>query len=113
MLLPLALSQRILAFRVRRTGVMPPRRKRPKLVQIVWEDIAPHEGSWLPRATIKPQPAVMESVGWLLRNDPDYVILAQDYDHKDNMVAGVTTYPQGCVRTVTEIGVSDGEGPNC
>jgi hypothetical protein len=55
----------------------------------------------------------MVSVGWLIRDDPEYVILAQDYDHKDNMVAGVATYPKGCVRTLTEIGVNNGEEPNC
>lgn len=88
---------------------MAPRRKRPKLVQIVWEDIAPHEGSWISRTKVKPQPAVMESVGWLILNDPQYVILAQDYDHKDNMVAGVATYPKGCVRTINEIGFEHGE----
>jgi hypothetical protein len=88
---------------------MGPRRKYPKLVQIVWEDIAPHEGSWTLRTTVKPQPAIMSSVGWLIRDDPDYLILAQDYDHKDNMIAGITTYPKGCVKTLTEIGVKNGE----
>jgi hypothetical protein len=51
----------------------------------------------------------MISVGWLIRDDPEYVILAQDYDHQDNMVAGVATYPKGCVRTLTEIGVNNGK----
>jgi hypothetical protein len=48
----------------------------------------------------------MRSVGWLIRADDKYVILAQDYDHADNMVAGLATYPKGCVKTLTEIGVT-------
>jgi len=85
---------------------VPPRRRPPKLVEIEWEDITPHEGTWVLRTSVKPAPAVMRSVGWLIRADDKYVILAQDYDHADNMVAGLATYPKGCVKTLTEIGVT-------
>lgn len=87
---------------------MAQRRSKPTLVLIVWEDIAPHDGSWVARKTVKPCPAVMESVGWLIRDDNQYVVLAQDYDHKDDMVAGLATYPKGCVRSLTSIGDTDG-----
>lgn len=50
----------------------------------------------------------MESIGWLIREDDQYVIMAMDYDHKDDMVAGLATYPRGCVRTLTIIGEDDG-----
>jgi len=82
---------------------VPPRNK-PRLVSIIWEDIAPHEGSWVERKSVKPTPAVMESVGWLISEDNKYVVLAQDLDFKDDMVAGLATYPRGCVRSLTYIG---------
>lgn len=84
------------------------RRKKPAFVYLVWEDIAPHEGSWTDRKKVKPSPAVMESVGWLIRNDDKYVILAQDIDYKDDMVAGLTTYPKGCVISLEHLGDSNG-----
>lgn len=83
-------------------------RRRPTLVHLVWEDIAPHEGSWEARKKVKPAPAVMESVGWLIREDTQYVVMAMDYDLKDDMVAGLATYPRGCVRSLTIIGENDG-----
>lgn len=84
-------------------SVMPPRKK-PRLVALIWEDIAPHDGSWVERTSVKPAPAVMESVGWLILEDNKYVILAQDLDFKDDMVAGLATYPRGCVQSLTYIG---------
>ena len=83
---------------------MPPRRQKPRLVALIWEDIAPHDGSWVERTSVKPQPAIMESVGWLILDDNKYVILAQDLDFKDDMVAGLATYPRGCVQSLTYIG---------
>ena len=56
------------------------------------------------RKSVKPAPAVMESVGWLISEDNKYVVLAQDLDYKDDMVAGLATYPRGCVRSLTYIG---------
>ena len=56
------------------------------------------------RKSVKPTPAVMESVGWLISEDNKYVVLAQDLDFKDDMVAGLATYPRGCVRSLTYIG---------
>ena len=87
---------------------MAPRRSKPRLALLVWEDIAPHDGSWVQRKTVRPNPAVMESVGWLIREDNQYVVLAQDFDHKDDMVAGLATYPRGCVKSLSIIGEQDG-----
>lgn len=88
------------------------RRKKPPFVYLVWEDIAPHEGSWVERKKVKPAPAIMESVGWLVRNDDKYVILAQDIDYKDDMVAGLATYPKGCVISLDYLGEPNGKESN-
>lgn len=76
-------------------------RRKPSHVRLVWKDIAAHDGTWVERKRVKPEPAIMESIGWLVYDREDYVILAQDYHASNDMVAGLSTYPRGCIISLT------------
>lgn len=75
----------------------------PAHVRVEWVDIQAHGGAaWKRIGKVKPDPAHVTSVGWLVYEDGEYIVLAQDVS-KDGYASGLATYPRGCIRAIERI----------
>jgi hypothetical protein len=70
-----------------------------KRVSVIWHDAASHSMGWAPRrAAASYSPYVVESIGWLLRNDRKAVVVAQT-KHGEQF-SDTIDIPRGMVRKV-------------
>lgn len=81
---------------------MPKKIKRPwqcfDLVEVIWDDAAGLRHGWLAIAdTVVPQLAL--SVGFLIKDTPDHIIIAQDTD-ADGGHNGRSQIPRGMVKNI-------------
>ena len=53
-------------------------KRRYDLVEILWHDAADMESGWTSK--VKPEPAIAMSAGYLVYQDKDHIVLAQDCD---------------------------------
>jgi len=73
------------------------------LVLIEWKDICdPHAGwkSLEESAEFNPMPC--KSVGWLIFENPEKVIIAQDISG-DEETNGLSVFPRGCIKDIKRI----------
>mgnify|MGYP001572376124 CR=1 FL=1 len=74
-----------------------------RAVRVSWEDITAHGGHvWQKVKHIKPKPTRVTTVGWLIYEDDEYIVLAQDLS-KDKSASGIATYPKGAVLSMENI----------
>lgn len=82
------------------------RPRRPfDLVEVVWYDASDMEQGWQ-KGLNKVKPAVAMSAGYLIYQDEDHIVLAQDSD-SDEHHAGRGQIPVGMVRKITTIRKKD------
>ena len=78
--------------------------KKPKqiypIVEILWEDITSQENGWIKGAhQISIEPALVTSVGYLVVDDPNYIVYASDLD-QDGTTNGRTQIPRANVKQI-------------
>lgn len=80
----------------------PKKTKRPKqhydLVEVVWDDAAGLKDGWTAKHE-KPEPYIALSVGFLIHDGADHILIAQDTD-SDGSHNGRTQIPRGMVKNV-------------
>lgn len=71
------------------------------IVQIVWEDIFSPDGGWIrpEKANEELKPCLITSVGYLIAENPDYILYASDLAD-DGTANGVTQIPRSNVKSV-------------
>lgn len=82
------------------------KKKAPKLYYIEWLDPASVHTGWfdLTEAEInKLVPAEIKSVGWIIKENKEYIVLASSLIEKDNMGSGDTTILKGLIRKKVEL----------
>ena len=83
--------------------------KRPKqhydIVEIWWDDASEMEPGWKDELE-KPEPALALSVGFLLQNDKDHVVIALDTDG-DGHHNGRGQIPRGMVKKIKVLRKAD------
>jgi hypothetical protein len=74
--------------------------KPPEMVLCIWEDIRTHgEGAWVETKDTAYEPHLVHQVGYLLRDEPEFVRLTQAW-HPE-LMAPADTIPRGCIRSMT------------
>ena len=75
--------------------------KEPKqiypIVRVVWEDITEQSGGWVKDHPL--EPCLMSSVGYLIVDQPDYLVYASDLA-QDGTTNGRTQVPRVNVRSI-------------
>jgi hypothetical protein len=67
------------------------------MAEIVWEDITGHEGGWEARDKVKIESADVHSIGFLIVDNPDYIVYASDVD-ENGLTNGRTQVPRANVK---------------
>ena len=67
-------------------------------VRVLWDDAAGLRHGWMDRLEV-PKPQLAMSKGYLIVDNPDYIIIAQDTDG-DGGHNGRTQIPRGMVRRI-------------
>lgn len=68
------------------------------LAEIVWDDASGFRHGWMDKVD-DPKPQLVISVGFLIKDTPDYVIYASDVDG-DGAHNGRTQIPRGMIKTL-------------
>jgi len=80
--------------------------KKLKLVVILWEDPCT-EDAWLPRDLARDlRPLVMSSVGWIIYEDSDRVVISSMVSRSTN-TSQVTSIPTTIIRDIVEVDFLD------
>ena len=76
-------------------------------VEVVWKDAASNSDSWIAIADIS-DPILINSTGWLVKDEPDAVVVASSVSHdgegNDN-VGNVMTIPRGMIISIKDVKV--------
>ena len=81
-------------------------KKSPKLYFVEWKDPTSTHNGWfeLSESEIdKLLPAEVKSVGWVIRENKDFIVLASSLIEKDNCGSGDTTILRGLITNMVEI----------
>lgn len=82
------------------------KRKNPKLYYIEWEDPASEHSGWfelIDDELEKLVPAEVKSVGWIIKENKKYIVVASSLIEKDNIGGGDTTILKSLIRRKVEI----------
>jgi len=70
-------------------------------VLVRWTDIASHDGAWMDLEDAKAlKPGQMQTLGWVIKETPDYIVVASTIDQDEDIVGSVNAIPR---TVITEI----------
>jgi|TARA_R110000787_G_scaffold285541_2_gene401526 hypothetical protein len=78
----------------------------PKLYYIEWTDPATEHAGWfeLNKETLdKLEPVLCKSVGWLIKENKDYIVVAGSLIEKENMASCDVSIPKGLIKIKQEL----------
>lgn len=76
----------------------------PKLVYVEWLDAYTQAAGWKNIKKLRKQkPVLVRSVGYLVKDDPDFIIVAGTYVEEDGDCDGDVTIPRGMIKMVKDI----------
>lgn len=75
------------------------------LVEVVWDDAAGLKDGWTAKHE-KPEPYIALSVGFLIHDGPDHILIAQDTDAEGSH-NGRTQIPRGMVKQIKVLRKAD------
>ncbi len=79
-----------------------------RMVLVEWTDACSDDAGWKPLKKIKKQtPVIVMSMGFLVKDDPDYVTVIGSHVPFDDTTDGDVTIPRGMVRSITELVVKE------
>lgn len=67
-----------------------------KIAFVVWDDSESHD-PWEDLLDLKGPPAIVRSVGFLLEEHEEYVVIVQNHDIKNEKGSMTMTIPMSCV----------------
>ena len=74
------------------------------LVLVRWADIQSHDGAWVDMEEIPEYtPVVVETVGWIITNAPDYITLVSSLSDDKTFTGSVCLIPRGCIEATIEL----------
>lgn len=82
-------------------------RQRYPLVEVWWDDPTGLKDGWIQKMD-EIKPALVLSIGWLVHEEPDYYIIAQDSDSEGNH-NGRTQLPKTAVKKMKVLRPADPE----
>ena len=66
-----------------------------------WTDITSYDGSWMGLEEAKAlKPAHMETLGWIIRAEEDYIILVSTMDSSEDLVGNVNSIPRNAITEI-------------
>ena len=77
-------------------------RKTPCRCALVrWTDINSYDGSWMGLEEAKAlKPAPMETLGWIIQETEEYIVIASTLDGQDDVVGNVNAIPSSVISEV-------------
>jgi len=70
---------------------------------ITWLDTKGYEGSWLSIEEAREYaPVLMETVGWIIRNEETYVVVVSSKDD-EGLVGSLSAIPKGVIQSMKPI----------
>lgn len=83
-----------------------------RLVMVHWKDIHSASNPWIDcsdAAAMKPIPMI--TVGWILEDRPDCIVVAGTRSNDDSSLAGdVNCIPKGCISLTADLGIGQSAG---
>lgn len=73
-----------------------------KRVAVVWEDSCSHD-SWEEIQGFKLSPAIINSLGWLISEEKDFILLALNYDPENQMASQLIAIPKAVIKNILEL----------
>lgn len=72
-----------------------------KCALIRWTDITSYDGSWMGLEEAKAlKPAQMETLGWIIKEDEDYIVIASTLDSGEDIVGSINAIPRGVISEI-------------
>jgi len=74
------------------------------LVIVDWLDITSHDGAWLDIEEAKKYvPSRMRTVGFLLKEEPDYIVVVSTVSDDLDTVGSANAIPRGCLISISPL----------
>ena len=75
-----------------------------KRVCVLWLDITSKTEPWIcHEEAIEMRPATMRTVGWVLEDNSEYIIIASTVDTSDELVGDVNCIPKGVILEIMHL----------
>jgi len=72
-----------------------------KVVKVHWIDSTNHTTTWSLLDDIRDdKPTDIISYGFLIKEEPDYIVIAQNYGNNPPQVSNLLTIPKGCIKQI-------------
>lgn len=71
-----------------------------KRVAVTWVDSCSHDG-WAEIAEFKMYPAIINTLGWLIAEDPDKILVALNYDPENQMASQFIAIPRVAIKLLS------------
>jgi hypothetical protein len=83
-----------------------------QIVLVEWDDITSHDGAWLDlKEAEEYSPTPMKTMGFLLKDEPDYVIVVSTASEILDVVGSTNAIPRGCIKKITKLSDVNAESP--
>ncbi len=78
-----------------------------KPVKITWLDITSQTDPWIDMdEALEMKPAIMVSVGWIVKDTLEFVTLASTLDTEEELVGDVNCIPRATIMSIDELVIS-------
>lgn len=80
------------------------KKKKPSPVMVIWKDILDDEPTWK-HGEVSMEPQEIETVGFLLKNEKDKVIIVRDHylDEGEMVTGGRLVIPKGVIVKIVKL----------
>lgn len=84
-----------------------PKTIKPKypIVWVIWDD-AESDSSWSEEPTAPLGPTHATTMGFLVRDEKDYILVADSYFKDSKIISGTTKIPRGMIVEMTELTIN-------
>ena len=72
----------------------------PTAIYVEWEDhcqVVAQGSSWMGVNDVRNEPSVIKSLGWIVKEDKDYLTIAGCHDTEGGDIKGVSTIIKSCI----------------
>ena len=83
-------------------------------VLVRWTDITSYDGSWMGLDAAKAlKPAQMETLGWIIRSEENYIVVVSTMDSSEDLVGNVNAIPRNAISEIITRPVDGPSGDFC
>lgn len=82
-----------------------------KILKVIWKDSCSSHLNWTLSDELEQEdlsPIQIVSLGILIRDCNDYIVLAQNYGFRPEQMCSLMTIPRGCIKEIIELGELEG-----